>query len=233
VRVGAIVQARLSSSRLPGKVLTEVGGRTLLGHVVARLDAVPGLDGVVVATSADSRDDAIEEWGQANDVPVFRGDLDDVRGRVIACAAEHGFDAVARVNSDSPWIDPELIGRAVGAIRTGGPDLATNVQERSYPYGVSAEVVTVDALRRSSEIGTDPQDAEHVTRTLYEHPEFFSIVNLRSVVPYDTSARLTVDTPADLDLFERLVERLGSEASRVGTPELLATVAEINAAPRT
>ena len=231
MRVGAIVLARVGSSRLPGKVLTEVGGRTLLGHVVARLDAVRGLDAVVIATSADPRDDAVEAWGRANAVAVFRGALDDVRGRVLACAEAYGLDAVARVNADSPWIDPELIDRAVAAIRVGHHDLVTNVQERSFPYGVSAEVVTVEALRRSVDIATDPQDAEHVTRTIYGHPDSFSIANLRSEQDYDTSARLTVDTPEDLDLFERLIGRLGNDASRVGTSELLTTVAEIKAGP--
>jgi spore coat polysaccharide biosynthesis protein SpsF len=107
------------------------------------------------------------------------------------------------------------------------------VQERSYPYGVSAEVVTVAALRRAEEMSDDPQDAEHVTRTIYGNPEAFSIANLRSERPYDTSARLTVDTPEDLDLFERLIDRLGSDTPQIGTPELLATVAELKSGPRT
>jgi spore coat polysaccharide biosynthesis protein SpsF len=233
MRVGAVVLARLSSTRLPGKVLADVGGRTLIGHVIARLGAVPGLDGIVVATSDQPGDDPIEEWGRANAVDVFRGDLLDVRGRVLACAERHGFDACARVNADSPWIDAELLERAIAAIRTGGHDLVTNVQERSFPYGVSAEVMTVDALRRSIGLGADPQDAEHVTRTFYRNPESFSIANLRSDTPYDPDTRLTIDTPEDLHLFEQVVARLGDEAVRVDTKALLATVAEIKAAPTT
>jgi spore coat polysaccharide biosynthesis protein SpsF len=233
MRVGAIVLARLGSSRLPAKVLHDAGGRPLLQYVLDRIARVDGLDAVVVATSADAQDDRLAEWCAANGVAVYRGALDDVRGRVIACAAEHGLDAVARVNADSPWTDPDLLERAVAAIRTGEHDLVTNVQERSYPYGVSAEVVTVAALRRAAELSDDPQDAEHVTRTIYWNPEAFSVANLRSERPYDTSTRLTVDTPEDLDLFERLIDRLGRDASSAGTPQLLATVAELKATPRT
>src|SRR4051794_17111230 len=167
MRLGATVLARLSSSRLPGKVLRDVGGRPLIAHVLARVEQVRGLDEIVVATSADAADDALEAWCGKHGVPVFRGDLVDVRGRVIACAEHHGLDAVARVNADSPWLDPALLAQGVARMRATHCDLVTNVLERTYPYGVAVEVVSVAALLRSRELLGTVEDAEHVTRAIY------------------------------------------------------------------
>lgn len=230
MRVGAVVLGRLSSTRLPGKVLTEVGGRTLLGWVLARLARVEGLDATVVATSDRPGDDPIERWCEANGVACFRGSLDDVAGRVIAAAEAHGLDAVARVNADSPWLDPRLLSDAIARLRAGGADIVTNVWERTWPYGISAEVMTVEALRRARSLSGDPEEAEHVTRLIYARPESFSILNLRfGGTPVDNRgvARLTVDTEEDLRRFERLVAALGDRADSAGTDELLATLRRI------
>lgn len=230
MRVGAVVLGRLSSTRLPGKVLTEVGGRPLLGWVLARLEQVEGLDAVVMATSDQPEDDPIERWCDDNGVACFRGDLADVAGRVVAAAEEHGLDAVARVNADSPWLDPELLARAIALMREGGRDLVTNVAERTWPYGISAEVVRVAALERARQMSDDREEAEHVTRLLYARPDSFSILNLRSSrdpVQDERAARFTVDTEADLRRFERLVSALGERAASAGTDELLATLRDV------
>lgn len=227
MRTGAVVLGRLSSSRLPGKVLMEVGGRTLLGWVLARLERVEGLDAVLVATSDEPGDDAIAAWCEREGVTCFRGDLDDVAGRVMAAAEAHGLDAVARVNADSPWLDPALLTRSVALLREGDADIVTNVAERTFPYGISAEVVTVAALRRARELSDDPAEAEHVTKAIYARPGSFSILNLRSGPGVDenaAAARFTVDTEDDLRRFERLAAELGDRALDAGTDELLATL---------
>ena len=226
MRVGAVVLGRLSSTRLPGKVLTPVAGRPLLGWVLARLERVEGLDEVVVATSAEPEDDPIERWCEGNGVACFRGDLSDVAARVVGAAEAHRLDALARVNADSPWLDAELLSRAIALIREGEHDIVTNVAERTWPYGISAEVMTLDALRRARALSDDREEAEHVTRLLYARPESFSILNIpssRDPVP----DRLTVDTEEDLRRFERLVTTLGDRAAGAGTDELLATLRHI------
>ncbi len=235
MRAGAVVLGRLSSARLPGKVLRQAGGRPLLGWVLTRLERVEGLDATVVATSAEPADDPLENWCEANGVTCFRGDLDDVAGRALACAAEHGLDAVARVNADSPWLDPDLLTRAVALTREGGYDLVTNVLERTWPYGISAEVVTVAALRRARENTDDPSESEHVTKLLYARPGEFSIHNIASDLdPGDVAAAggFTVDTEADLRRFERLVAALGERAATAGTHELLATARRLEGSER-
>jgi spore coat polysaccharide biosynthesis protein SpsF (cytidylyltransferase family) len=227
MRVGAVVLGRLGSTRLPGKVLTEVAGRPLLGWVLARLERVEGLDATVVATSEAPGDNPIARWCAANGVACFRGSLEDVAGRVVAAAEAHGLDAVARVNADSPWLDPELLSEAIARLRAGGADIVTNVFERTWPYGISAEVMTVDALRRARALSGDPAEAEHVTRPIYARPESFSILNLRySGAAADNRGvvRLTVDTREDLRRFEQLVAALGERAERATTRELLATL---------
>lgn len=236
MRVGAVLVARLSSSRLPAKVLRQVAGRPLIGWVHARLEAVSGLDATVVATSDDASDAPIDHWCAEHGVACFRGSLHDVAGRVLSCADEYGLDAVARVNADSPWVDRTLLGHAVAMIRTDQFDVVTNVFERTWPYGISAEVFRVASLRRARDLSDDPDEREHVTRGLYAHPTTFSILNLRSdLTPADgagAGARFTVDTDEDLQRFERLVAALGERAATVETSELLATARRLERSNR-
>lgn len=215
-RVGAVVLARLTSERLPGKALAEVAGKPLVGYVLDRLARVQGLDATVLATSTDPADDALAAWSP---VPVHRGPLDDVAGRVLGAAREHRLDAVARVNGDSPWLDPELLSRAIASWREGGHDLVTNLAERTWPYGVAAEVVSVDALERAV-AAAPPEEREHVTRPLYARPEGFSILALPAADPPDPELRLTVDTDADLERFARLVALFSGRAAEVQTAEV-------------
>ena len=226
MRVGAVVIARLGSTRLPGKALMAFGAKPLLAHVLDRLDRASSIDGVVVATSDDPSDDAIAEWCNERGVDVFRGPLDDVLGRVIAAASGAGFDAVARVNGDSPWLDPGLLDRAVERFRKAEPDLVTNLLERDWPYGISAEIVSLDALRRVHE-HAGAQEREHVTRAFYERPEAFAILNIPSESPVGAGLRLTVDSEADGRLFIKLLEALGPAAPRATTTEVIAAAQEL------
>ena len=215
-RVGAVVLARMTSERLPGKPLAEVEGRPLLAYVLDRLARVDGLDAIVLATSTDPADDQLAEWSP---VPVHRGAPEDVAGRVIEAAREHELDAVVRVNGDSPWLDPGLLTRAVAEWREGGHDLVTNLLERTWPYGVAAEVVSAGALARAV-AGAPPGEREHVTRALYLRPEGFSILARPAADPPDPELRLTVAREAELERFARLVALFPGRAADVQTAEV-------------
>ena len=218
-RVGAVILARMTSSRLPGKPLRPIGDSPLIGYVLARLRRVEGLDAIVLATSSDPSDDELAAFAGENGIGLHRGPLDDVAGRVLAAARANGLDAVARVNGDSPWLDPGLLSEAVAAWRRGGADVVTNLVERTWPYGVAAEVVSVDALARAIE-DAPAEEREHVTQALYLRPEGFSILALPAADPPDPELRLTVDTEADLERFARLVALFPGRAAEVQTAEV-------------
>lgn len=233
MRIGAIVLARTSSARLPGKVLRETAGRPLIDFVLARLDRVEGLDGTIVATSTEPDDDALATWCRSRGVAVGRGSLDDVLGRVLAIAEDAGFEALARVNADSPWIDPALVSAAAERMRRAPVDLVTNVLERSWPYGVAVEVALTASLRQIWESGEDAESREHVTAAFYRDPERFSIVNIPAPAEAeDPELRLTVDEERDLARFEALVGELGERAGTATTAEVISAVERIEGAIR-
>jgi len=200
----AIVTARYSSRRFPGKVLHKLHGRPMLAHTLDRLKSVDQLDEILVATSSDVSDEAIAEFAQASGFPAWRGQLDDVLGRLQAAASAHNADAIVRISGDSPLLDPNLIRAVLELFIRDRPDLATNVFPRSFPKGQSVEVVSRDALERLAYQARLAEDREHVTRYAYSNPGRFSIRNFVA----ETSRpelQLSVDTPADLDRAARLM----------------------------
>ncbi len=207
LRVEALVQARTSSRRLPGKVLRPLGGRPLVFRVVDRARAAAGLDGVAVVTSTDSSDDALAAACAREGVPLERGDLDHVARRLAEAAVRRGLDAFVRVNGDSPFLDPLLIGEAVRVFRAGAWDVVTNVFPRSFPPGQSVEVVRTAALEKAVGQMTDPADAEHVTRFFYGHPREFRLWNLTCPDPAP-GVSLCVDSPDDWPRAEWIAARL-------------------------
>lgn len=196
---GVIVFARMSSTRLPGKSLCMIGGRTLIGRVFDRSKAV-GLEGpVVLATSDRPEDDCLVDVAQAEGVGVFRGSLDDVAGRALAAAQAFGLEAFARVCGDRPFFDPRLVADLAALRRRDDLDLATNAQRKTYPPGLTAEVIRTAALGQALAETDDPQDREHVTRYFYSAPDRFSIGNIASPVPLDPRVSLVIDTAEDYD----------------------------------
>jgi len=207
MRVCAIVQARMGSTRLPGKVLIEVLGRPLLAYLVERLRRARSLDEVVIATSTKPQDDAIADFCARLPVACFRGDEDDVLGRYYAAALEHRADLIVRVTGDCPLIDPEVVDRCVEAFLEHQPDYASNIHLKSYPLGISVEVVSIGALAQAFEEATAVPDREHVTPFVHRRPDRFTLHHVVADVDH-SQHRWTVDTPEDLDLVSRLLEAL-------------------------
>jgi spore coat polysaccharide biosynthesis protein SpsF len=202
-RTGIILQARLGSRRLPGKVLAPVGGRTILDHCVARL-VVAGFP-IIVATTALTEDDPVERAARRLGVEVFRGSETDVLARFIGAARTFGFTEVVRATADNPLVDQHAAERAVGFRRRVGAD---HVVECGLPVGTAVEAVSLDALERAAELATDPYDREHVTSLIRRDPRFRA---LRAVAPGDLrrpGLRLTVDTPEDLEFIREVYASL-------------------------
>lgn len=206
----AIIQARTGSTRLPGKVLMPLGGATMLTQVVERTRRARHLDAIVIATTVGAADDAIVDACGVLGVPVFRGDEQDVLSRYYHAAVEHGADAVVRVTSDCPLIDPEVIDSHIERLteRWNEVDFVTNMVRQSYPLGLAVEAMPMDVLTRMHRLSTTPYLREHVTTLAYEQPELFVIDHVEH--PVDLShLRWTVDTPRDMEFARTIFDHFG------------------------
>lgn len=218
--IGIIVQARLSSQRLPGKVLKTLGGRPLLSYLIHRLQnlSVPWL----IATSEDPSDDRLANFCQSQSLPCYRGSLQQVATRVYQAAQSQGWQALVRVCGDSPLLDPNLIQQAIRLYQTGPDALVSNVFPRSFPKGQSVEVLPLHWLGNAlNDMSAD--DQEHVTAYFYRHTERYLIRNFSA--PQDHSRqRLVVDTPEDFVCLESAIVRLGDRVDEASYLEVLAAL---------
>jgi spore coat polysaccharide biosynthesis protein SpsF len=218
MRVGAIIQARFSSHRLPGKVLRPLCGKPMLAHLVDRLRRSAALEIIVVATSTEATDDAVAAFCAGAEISCHRGPLDDVLGRVQAAARQFELDGILRVSGDSPLLDPALVRHAVKLFRRGGWDLVTNVQVRSFPKGQSVEIIAAAALDLAAKKARAAAEREHVTPYFYAHPDLFRIRNLVARVARPT-LQLSVDTPEDFARIEAILTAAGARADRLDLDE--------------
>ena len=207
LHVGIITQARMTSTRLPGKVLREVAGQSLLAWHVARLRQT-GLP-IYLATTTNATDDVLADFGAQAGLPVWRGDEHDVLGRYHGCAAAHGLDAVVRVTSDCPLIAPELVAEGVARYRAAAdPSLyLSNAVERTYPRGFDYEIFSRQLLDEAHAQATQPADREHVTPFINQNRSGrVRFSHLRRPAGDRSAYRLTVDVPEDFELVKQLFE---------------------------
>jgi len=211
-----IVQARMGSTRLPGKVLRQLAGRTVLERVVRAARDSEVLDELVVATTDESTDDAVVAECERIGVPVHRGPVDDVLTRFLGVLDAHDSDTVLRFTADCPLLDPELIALAakVFAAAPYVDYLSTSIA-RTLPRGLDVEVVRTDVLRSIDKLATD-HHRTHVTSYLYSHPEDFTVLGL-TLQPDLSHLRLTLDTPDDWRLIEAIIEHFGDVSVPVRT----------------
>ena len=212
----AIIQARMTSTRLPGKVLEDICGHPMLYHVERQVLASEVIDGVIVATTKEAADDPIVEYCRRRGVPCFRGSRDDVLDRYYLCAKEFGCDTVVRVTSDCPMVDPGVIDAAVAKFDGGAYDYVGNNIEMegdtwrnstcNYPQGMTVEVSRFRALEVAWERAEKPSEREHVFPYVQFNPDVFRIGNM--VLGRDLShIRCTVDHPADLEFVRAVLAR--------------------------
>jgi spore coat polysaccharide biosynthesis protein SpsF len=198
-KIVGIIQARMGSSRLPGKVLADISGHPMLWHVVGRTRSAQTLDQVVVATTTEPADDVIAAFCRECGVDCFRGGEEDVLDRYYRAARTHAAEAVVRITSDCPLIDPEIVDKTVRAFLAEQPDYASNGVVRTYPRGLDTEVMTVSALEAAWREARQPYQRTHVTPYIYENPDRFRILSVTGDQDY-SAYRWTVDTPEDLEL---------------------------------
>lgn len=205
----AIIQARMTSTRLPGKVMLPLAGKPMLQRLVERLARAETLDQIAVATTTNATDDVIADWCSAQDVACHRGPEHDVLARFAGAAQRHEADVVVRVTSDCPLLGPELVDQMVRSFQSPSDrcDYLSNMLEPTYPYGMAVEVFTASALYQAEAEALDPAEREHVTPFLYWRPERYRLRSVRHEGDL-THHRWTVDTPEDYELVRRIFEAL-------------------------
>ena len=221
-RTVAIVQARLSSVRLPGKSLAPLGSSTLLGWCVTRA-GLSRVDEVVVATSVEPEDEAIAAAAGALGVRAVRGSLDDVLARFATAAQQAGADVIVRLTADCPFVAPEVIDATLDALSSEAADYASTNIDRRIPHGLDTEAMRRSALDAAASEARDPIEREHVTPFVYRHPDRFTCVPV-AVPPWADAPelRLTVDEEADLAVARELVARLGDDPAAFPVAEAIA-----------
>ena len=200
----AIVQARMSSKRLPGKVLREIDGKPLLGYVIESLQNCNRLAGIVVATSNEESDTAIVEFCKQNGVKYFCGPLEDVASRFLGVALNYDLYSFVRISGDSPIIDPMLVDHAVGIFVDNGYDVVTNIFPRTYPPGMSVEVIRASVFLDAVQKYVSAEQKEHVTSYFYENNNAFTICNIESNSSLPPVS-LAVDTAQDFEIMTRVI----------------------------
>jgi len=213
----------MGASRLPGKVLLGLSGRTGLSHVVGRV-AASGLDAVVVATTVLPGDDPVAAEAARAGAEVFRGSEQDVLDRYYQAALRFEAEAIVRITADCPLLDPDVVramARRFRAAHAAGDrlDYLSNTIERTFPRGQDAEVIALPALSRAWRDSTKPHEREHVTPYVYQHPELFRIAQFRSDIDL-SELRWTLDTPEDYSMIKTVYAALG--ADRFSTAAVLA-----------
>lgn len=200
----AIVQARMGSTRLPGKVLADICGQPLIQRLIDRVKATPGIDHVVVATTIDLADDALANWCLEHSLPVYRGSVNDVLDRFWQCAQRYKAEFIVRVTADDPLKDPEIIRKALELCDSAPEvDYASNTLQPSYPEGLDIEVVRYRALKRAANEAKLPSEREHVMPYIWKHPDRFVLRGF-GMQPDLSHWRWTVDKPSDLELVRRI-----------------------------
>lgn len=225
MKVVVVVQARLASSRLPAKVLLDLGGVTALERCLRRARRFARVSEVVVATSDRPGDEVITAVASRLGFQVTRGSETDVLSRYAKAARETAADVIVRCTSDCPLLDPELSSQVIERFLAapGGVDYAANVLERRLPRGLDTEVLSREALERADREATAADEREHVTLHIYRRPERFRCLAVTAERLEDRSAlRWTLDTLDDYRLLHAVFERLGPRADEASMAEVVA-----------
>lgn len=212
MKVVAIIQARMGSTRLPGKVMRDLAGDSVLARVVNRTRRARLLDEVVIATTGKPADDVIVKECEHLEVSVFRGDEADVLGRYYWAAHKFSADAIVRITSDCPLTDPELVDQHIRRLTHlwREVDFVTNMSQQSYPLGLAVEALPMDVLARMHRLSDTPELKEHVTTLAYSEPSLFRVDNIRHSEDL-SQMRWTVDTQEDLDLVRLIFQHFGTD----------------------
>lgn len=218
-----IIQARMTSTRLPGKILKDVGGKPMLSQQLNRLRDCELVDEIVIATTVNKTDDGVEELAKSENIEFFRGDEHDVLSRYIGAAKQTNADAVVRLTADCPLIDAGVVDKIIGELieNSNKCDYVSNTEKRTYPRGLDVEAFFVDTLFRLDRLGKSQTAREHVTTYLRgEREDLFLIRQVCDEVD-NSDLRLTVDNAEDLELVRKLYDELNLSEEKLSYREII------------
>ena len=215
-----IIQARMSSTRLPGKVLKELAGKPVLEHMIRKAGKIVGIDRVVVATSDQASDDPVATWCEQQKVDCYRGNLNNVLARFISAAEEYKADNIMRLTADCPLFDPNVSSQILALFQATGADYCSNVNPQSWPDGLDCEVFSLEAIKEAQEQASG-EDLEHVTTFIRRNQSRFKVANLRCPLPHLYDYRWTMDTPEDYEFLQKLFDVLPEDFGYLDVLDIL------------
>ncbi len=206
--IGCIVQARMGSSRLPGKTLMKLENKnTVLDYVISQLSYNKLIDKIVIATTDLKEDNVIENFVKNLDMDIFRGNSNDVLDRYYQCAKKFSIDTVVRITADNPLIDPTIVDDLINFFTSNSYDYLTNSHVRTFPYGTEVEIFSFKALEKAWKNAKKPSEREHVTSYLYNNPNNFKIFNVEHSKNI-SNLRWTIDRKNDLSLVKLIISKI-------------------------
>lgn len=211
MKVVAIIQARMGSTRLPGKILKKVNNKPILEYQIERLKRATKIDEIVIATTDKMLDDPVIELCNQLDIQYYRGSENDVLSRYYETAKEYCADTIVRLTSDCPIIDPNVVDEVIEVFLINSYDYVSNTLERSYPRGMDTEVFSMKVLEQAHKYAKKQYEREHVTPYIYLNPVKFNLYNIEYKAN-ESVHRWTVDTEEDLFLIRKIIEKLYSSS---------------------
>lgn len=236
-RIVCSIEARMGSSRLPGKVMAEIAGVPAISRLIRRLQRCTLLDAIVLATTTETQDDILPSIAAAEGIEIFRGSENDVLGRVVAAHEKLQSDIIVEITGDCPLLDPELIDMGILTYLENECDVVTNVWKLSYPMGLDFQVYSFDALRNVSRLVNDTAVREHVSLYFYENPAQYRVIHVFAPKRwFAPEYRFQLDYPEDLRFINEIYSRLAPTwGDSFGVEEIMTllknepTLLEINA----
>jgi len=208
-KIAAIIQARITSTRLPGKVLMDIEGKPMLWHVINRLKLSKKINEIILAIPNTKENDILEKFAKDNKVKYFKGSEEDVLSRYYEAAKEFKSDIVVRITSDCPLIDPQVVDLVIEKHLNSGADYTSNVLQRTFPRGLDVEVFNFKVLEKTQKEARKNYQREHVTPYICENPKIFKLQNIKAKGKLRRpELRLTVDTKEDLKLIREIYRHL-------------------------
>ena len=224
MKIVATIEARMTSSRLPGKVLLPLAGRPALERMIERIKLARYVDEIVVATTVNTDDDLIVELTERLGVGCFRGSENDVLARVLGAAQAAKANLICELTGDCPLIDPMIIDQVIVSHLSGSFDYSSNIfNQRTYPVGVDVQVFSTDILSRVDELTNDPIDRVHVSCFIYHNPKLFRLNGIfASPEQFGPDIRITLDTEDDYQLIDRIYQAMDASGNVWSCSEIVA-----------
>ncbi len=206
-----IIQARMGSTRLPGKVLRDIAGKPMLQHIIERLRCCRIAQGIVLATTTLKEDDRLEDFAREFNLSCYQGETQDVLARYYGAATRYGAEVIVRICADDPLIDPQVVDQVIGEHLGSDSDYTSNAIENTFPLGLNTEVFNYNVLEKAHREASKNEEREHVTPYIWRHPEIFKLHNVANDADY-SYLRWTIDTEDDLAFVRKIYEHFPNNA---------------------